>query len=197
MHALSSGKSVRDMVSIQPIQPKVRVDVLTAEQVSEIRTATLQVLEATGVHFPSERALRIFAEHGADVDDETQIVRLPSNLVLEAMGHAPRSYTLSGRAEGTDLILDGASSYFATDGCGTETIDMDTGEFRASCKADVAMMARVADYLSSVAFYWPIVSAQDYGRFTGRLSALRITGDLDHCMSWMPASRTQPNMSRA
>jgi len=152
------------MVSIQPIQPNVRVDVLTAEQVSEIRTATLQVLEATGVHFPSERALRIFAEHGANVDDETQIVRLPPEMVLEAMGHAPRAYILSGRTDGTDLILDGTSSYFATDGCGTETIDLETGEFRASSKDDVAMMARVADYLSSVAFYWPIVSAQDYGR---------------------------------
>jgi hypothetical protein len=25
------------------------------------------------------------------------------------------------------------------------------------------MMARVADYLSSISLYWPIVSAQDYG----------------------------------
>jgi len=29
-------------------------------------------------------------------------------------------------------------------------------------KDDVAKMARVSDYLSSVAFYWPIVSAQEY-----------------------------------
>jgi trimethylamine--corrinoid protein Co-methyltransferase len=28
----------------------------------------------------------------------------------------------------------------------------------------VAKMARVSDYLASVAFYWPMVSAQDYGR---------------------------------
>ena len=26
------------------------------------------------------------------------------------------------------------------------------------------MMAHVADYLSSISFYWPIVSAQDFGR---------------------------------
>ena len=26
------------------------------------------------------------------------------------------------------------------------------------------MMAHVADYLSSISFYWPIVSAQDYGQ---------------------------------
>ncbi|TET83533.1 MAG: hypothetical protein E3J37_05235 [Anaerolineales bacterium] len=153
----------REMVNIKPIQPNWRANVLGVDQVAEIRAATLHVLERVGVHFPSERALRIFTEHGADVDSEKQLVRLSPNLVLEAMSHSPRIYTLSGRAEGTDLTLDGKSSYFATDGCGTETIDMETGEQRRSSKADVAMMARVADYLSSVSFYWPMVSAQDYG----------------------------------
>ncbi len=98
------------------------------------------------------------------MDWDDQVVRLPPEMVLEAMSHAPRSYTLSGRAAGTDLLLDGTRSYFATDGCGTLTVDFETGEERQSCKEDVAKMARVADYLSSIAFYWPMVSAQDYGR---------------------------------
>ena len=152
------------MVNIKPIQPKLRVDVLSADQVAEIRAATLHVLEVVGVHFPSEIALSVFTEHGAQVDPKSQIVRLPPDLVLEAMSNAPRTYTLSGRAEGTDLVLDGTSSYFSTDGCGTETVDLETGEQRSSRKDDVAMMARVADHLSSISFYWPIVSAQDYGR---------------------------------
>jgi trimethylamine--corrinoid protein Co-methyltransferase len=156
--------SKRETVNIKPLQPELRVNVLDADQVAEIRAATLHVLERVGVHFPSERALRLFAQHGAQVDTESQIVRLAPELVLEAMSHAPRTYTLSGRAEGTDLTLDGKSSYFATDGCGTETIDMETGEHRRSSKADVAMMAHVADYLSSISFYWPIVSAQDFGQ---------------------------------
>jgi trimethylamine--corrinoid protein Co-methyltransferase len=152
------------MANIEPIQPKLRVNVLGTDQVAELRAATLTVLETVGVHFPSERALHIFSQAGAHVDSEKQIVRLSPNLVLEAMSHTPRIYTLSGRAEGTDLILDGTSSYFSTDGSGTETIDIETGEYRESRKADVAMMAQVADYLSSVSFYWPIVSAQDHGR---------------------------------
>ncbi len=152
------------MVDIYPIQPKLAVEILNSNQVAEIRAATLHILETVGVHFPSERALSIFAKHGAMVDSERQIVRLSPDLVLEAMSHAPRVYTLSGRVEGTDLTLDGKSSYFSTDGSGTETIDLKTGKYRASSKADVAMMAHVSDYLSSVAFYWPIVSAQDFGR---------------------------------
>jgi trimethylamine--corrinoid protein Co-methyltransferase len=152
------------MVNIQPIQTKLRVNILNPDQVAEIRAATFHVLETVGIHFPSERALHIFSQAGAHVDFEKQIVRLSPNLVKEAMGRAPRIYTLSGRAEGMDLTLDGISSYFSTDGCGTETIDIETGEYRESRKDDVAMMAHVADYLSSISFYWPIVSAQDYGR---------------------------------
>jgi len=152
-----------NMVNIEPIKNKLEFNVLTSGQVKEIRSATLTILENVGVHFPSERALKVFSEHGAEVDPDTQIVRFPADLVLEAMSHAPRVYTLSGRAAGTDLLLDGSASYFSTDGSGTETIDITTGVQRQSTKADVAMMAKVSDYLSSISFYWPIVSAQDYG----------------------------------
>ncbi len=96
--------------------------------VTEPRSGTLHILETVGVHFPSERALHIFAEHGGQVDSEAQIVRLSPDLVMEAMSYAPRTYTQSGRAEGTDLTLDGTSSNFSSDGCGTETIDLITGE---------------------------------------------------------------------
>jgi trimethylamine--corrinoid protein Co-methyltransferase len=149
---------------ILPVEPKLHLDALSAEQLEAIQTATLNVMADVGVRFPSERALHTFAEHGAEVDFERQVVRLPPDLVREAMGFAPRTYVLSGRAEGTDLLLDGRRSYYGTDGCGTLTVDFKTSQERPSCKADVAHMARVADYLPSIAFYWPMVSAQDCGR---------------------------------
>jgi trimethylamine--corrinoid protein Co-methyltransferase len=152
------------MVNIQPIQPRLQLNILNPDQIAEIRAATLHILNSVGIHFPSERALRVFAEHGAQVDTESQIVRLTPELVLGALSHAPRVYTLSGRVKGTDLTLDGSASYFATDGSGTETIDFKTGAYRPSTKTDVATMAHIADYLSSIYFYWPIVSAQDYGQ---------------------------------
>lgn len=152
------------MPRIEPIESNLRLDVLAPEQLAAIRSATLQIMEEVGVRFPSDRALHVFAEHGAKVDWERQVVRLPSAMVLEALSRAPRSYVLSGRSAGTDLVLDGKRSYFATDGCGTLTEDFETGEQRDSRKDDVAKMARIADGLSSIAFYWPMVSAQDYGR---------------------------------
>jgi trimethylamine--corrinoid protein Co-methyltransferase len=152
------------MARIEPIQTKIDFKVLNPEQLAQIKAATLHVLEHVGVRFPSDRALQKFAEHGVQVDWESQVVYLRPDFVLDKMQQAPRSYTLSGRVDGTDLLLGSGYSYFATDGCGVETIDFESGEARPSCKQDVAQMARVCDYLSSISFYWPLVSAQDYGR---------------------------------
>jgi trimethylamine--corrinoid protein Co-methyltransferase len=138
------------------------LEVLRTDELAAIKAATLHILEQVGVQFPSQRALTLFAQHGADVDWENQTVRLAQDLVLEAMRLAPRSYGLSGRAPGTELLLDGKASYFSTDGCGIRTVDFETGQERPSRKDDVARMARVADHLSSIAFYWPMVSAQDH-----------------------------------
>ena len=147
---------------LQPIVPAYHLRILSDEQLERFSAATLEILEEVGVHCPSEKALAIYAEHGAGVDSENQIVKLPADVVLEAMSHAPRFYTMGARKEAFDLKLDGTAMYCATDGTGTETIDFVTGQRRASLKDDVAKMARVTDYLSSMAFYWPIVSAQDF-----------------------------------
>lgn len=152
------------MVRIEPIQSMYHLDVLTPGELEAIQSATLDIMERVGVRFPSERALGIFADFGASVDWTSQVVRLSPEMVRQAMAQAPRTFTLSGRVDNTDLVLDGCQSYFGTDGCGTLTVDLETGRQRPSNKEDVATMARVADYLSSIAFYWPMVSAQDYGK---------------------------------
>jgi trimethylamine--corrinoid protein Co-methyltransferase len=149
--------------AIEPILPAFRAHSLNEQQLDELQEATLQILETVGVKFPSEKALGIFADHGAQVDHATQIVKIPRDLVFKAMATVPRYFQLGARDPSFDFHLQDGATFFTTDGCGVETVDLETGQRRPSCKADVGMMARVADYLSSIAFYWPMVSAQDYG----------------------------------
>jgi trimethylamine--corrinoid protein Co-methyltransferase len=148
--------------ALQPIIPGYHVDILTPQQCEEIQAATLEILDEAGIHCPSEVALKIYAEHGAQVDFMAHTVRLPPEMVMEAMGHAPRQYTMGARLPAFDLNLDGKALYCATDGCGVETIDIDTRQRRPSRKEDVAIGARLADYLPEIGFYWPMVSAQDH-----------------------------------
>ena len=82
--------------NIKPIETRLTLDVLAPDQRDAIKSATLHLLEHVGVHFPSQRALRVFSEHGAQVDRDQQIVRIAPELVMEALRQAPRSYTLSG-----------------------------------------------------------------------------------------------------
>jgi len=148
---------------IEPLRTRYRLSFLDEEQLNRLQDATLHILENTGVRFPSEKALGIFAEHGAQVDHEGQIVRIPRSLVLKAMASVPRHFTLGAREPVLDLHLQEGVSFFTNDGCGHQVVDFETGELRASTKADVGMMARINDYLPSMAFSWTMVSAQDCG----------------------------------
>jgi trimethylamine--corrinoid protein Co-methyltransferase len=147
-----------------PFTPSLRLESLSSSDLEAIKGNTLRLLDEVGVRFPSPKALEIFSDHGAQVDVESQVVRIPPDLVEKAMSTAPRSFILGGRTERFDMILDGTKTYLATDGCGVHAIDLETREKRASRKADIAMMAQVADALPMVGFFWPLVSAQDKGR---------------------------------
>jgi trimethylamine--corrinoid protein Co-methyltransferase len=159
---------------LRPIVPNYRLEFLTDKQLEDIQAATLEILEEIGFYCPSQKALSIYAEHGGQVDFESQMVKLPGSIVLEAMSHAPRFYTLGSRSSDHDLVLDGTATYVATDGTGVETVDFKTGQRRNSVKEDVARMARVADYLPSISFYWPMVSAQDHPQ-TASLHELEVS----------------------
>ena len=141
--------------------PKLKLEVLTTEEVKKIHEATLWIIENVGVRFPSKRALEIWEANGARVDREKKIVRAKGDLIEEALKKCPPAYPLAARDPQQDLSLDGNHVYLGTDGCGVEVIDIHTGQKRTSCLSDVQDIARVADATEEVAFHWVAVSAQD------------------------------------
>jgi trimethylamine--corrinoid protein Co-methyltransferase len=144
-----------------PVDARPRLQILSPAAVRRIHEATLEIIERVGVRFPSVIAQDIWAAHGATVDRETGIVRVPPAVMEAALRTAPPAYTLAGRDPARDLPLDGHHVHVATDGCGIEILDPWTLELRRSTLADVADIARVADALPQVGFHWVAVSAQD------------------------------------
>jgi trimethylamine---corrinoid protein Co-methyltransferase len=147
---------------LEPIRSTHRLQYLTDEQLDQLQEATLCILEDVGVKFPSDKALAVLDGHGAKIDRESKIVKFPRDMVFKAMKTVPRFFVMGARVPDYDLNLQDGVTYFTTDGCGVQVCDLETGEIRPSTKADVGMMARVADYLPSIGFYWPMVSAQEY-----------------------------------
>lgn len=148
---------------IEPLVAEHRLGFLSPEQLDQLQQATLEVMSDVGVKFPSQKALQVFDSHGAKVDWETQVVKIPPDLVWKALKSVPRYFTMGARDSSCDLQLQDGLTFFTTDGCGVETIDFETRQQRPSRKSDVGRMAHISDFLSSVAFYWPMVSAQDFG----------------------------------
>ena len=141
--------------------PKLKLEILTNEDVKKIHEATLWIIEHVGVRFPSQRALEIWEANGAAVDREKKIVRVKGDVIEAALKKCPPVYPLAARDPGQDLPLDGNHVYLGTDGCGVEVIDIETGQKRTSCLDDVRDITRVADATEEVAFHWVAVSAQD------------------------------------
>jgi trimethylamine--corrinoid protein Co-methyltransferase len=153
--------------------PRLSLNILSAEDVQQIHVATLDIIESVGVKFPSPKVLDLWDEQGAFVDRETSVVKIPSEMIEQSLKHAPPTFTLAARDAALDLPLDGNHVFVGTDGCGVEMIDIQTTELRRSCLKDVEDIARVADALEQVAFQWVPVSAQDRPPETRSLHELK------------------------
>jgi trimethylamine:corrinoid methyltransferase-like protein len=119
-------------------------------------------MERTGLIMPLSPARQEQARDlGLRVDKDTPRICFPPAVVEAALRQAPRSYTLCGRNPENDLVLDGRHGYLSLDGCGTDVVDLETGEVRPSTLADLEAAIRIADALPQISFLWPVVSARD------------------------------------
>ena len=138
--------------SIQPIKSKLKISILDDEDIKKINQTARDILEEIGIEFPSEKALKIFADAGAKVDFDKKLVKIPSHLVADYLKKAPGRYTLAGRRPELDVKLgEGNGTYFQSSGEAPKIVDFETGQRRPSIRTDVANMAKTFDY-------FPIVS---------------------------------------
>jgi len=139
---------------------RIKLELLSKDDVRQIHEATLDVIESVGIKFHSQRALDILAANGATVDRETTVARIPADLVQRALGTVPHEFTLGARNPDYDLPLDGEHVYISSDGCGVFARDVD-GTVRPSRKEDLENCARVVQALDNVNVTSAVVSAQD------------------------------------
>jgi trimethylamine--corrinoid protein Co-methyltransferase len=144
------------------IKPEMKIKPIDDREIERLHEATLVVLQNTGMRFPCRKALDFFAQAGAEVDFKTEVVKIQPDLLLKTLAKAPAEFVMGSRGnQGLDVRLDGTKTYCGAAGTGTATVDLETRMRRASVKEDIAMMALISDYLSSISFYWPMVAARD------------------------------------
>jgi len=129
---------------------KPKISFLPEDKIEAIHTASLKVLENTGVKVESKKVLDILKEAGAKVDYAKHHVTIPRSLVEEALRRAPKTITYAARNPKYDFVLDKRESHFSADGGSPFTLDWESGKSRYSTVADVARCSIIADYLEHV-----------------------------------------------
>jgi trimethylamine--corrinoid protein Co-methyltransferase len=133
--------------------------VLTDGEVNEIHQASLEVLERTGVVFKGDEALKVFGEHGAEVDGNR--VRLSPQLVERMVKQAPKEVVLHAKDPEWDVHL-GQGKIHCTNAFGaTWVYDLDTGEPRKATLEDLGRFVRLADRMENVHYVLTQVVPQD------------------------------------
>lgn len=135
--------------------------VLAKDDVGRIHQAALRELERVGVKVGTGKGRALLAEAGAHVDEGTQVVRVPSHLVEEALDRTAKHIVLCGRSGDQDADLDLEHVHICNDGNGPVAIDFETGERRPSTADDLAKSALVSNALENLHVYWPMVTSQD------------------------------------
>lgn len=70
---------------------------LSQDQVEDIHNASLVILQQYGMQVTSAKARGLFKKIGGEVDEESQMVRLDKDLVMQYMSYAPAQFTVTPR----------------------------------------------------------------------------------------------------
>ena len=131
-----------------------RLSMLDEAAIEYVHEQSLRLLAEVGVRVPLARARTLLAEAGALVDDETQVARLPRDLVEATLARVPRTTLLAARDPEHDALLDHSRTFATHDGMGAMCLDHRTGERRPSTTTDLREAMTVADALDEIGVLW-------------------------------------------
>lgn len=138
---------------------KPRQQVLTTEQIEAIHSASLDILKKTGIQITHPQALEILHGAGAQVDGNR--VRIPAELVEQALKQAPARVSLADRQGQRVLHLEKDATFFGPSLDCMEYLDPGSNERRPYQVADCEKAARVADALPCYDWVMTIGHADD------------------------------------
>lgn len=161
----------------------LHMEILSEKDLSDLHGGTLQVLEKTGLFIDYAPALDCFEKAGARVNRNSSIVKIPPQLVEEAIQSAPSKVLLAGRDPKHDLVLGENRVHFTNFSEGVKINDPYTGENRSPVKQDLANAARVIDYLDEIDFCEKAIGAHDVPQETVPLHNAEafLTNTTKHC----------------
>ena len=133
---------------VPTLYPKVQA--LSDDQIQAIHSASLEILEKTGVEMQDPHGRKLLLEAGAW--ESGGRIKIPEKLLTDALASAPSRIPMYDRLGNLTMPLEQGKVFFGPGSDTTFTLDLDTGERRRPVSQDVENFARVADSLDNIDF---------------------------------------------
>ena len=138
------------------------LNVLSEDDIQRIHEASLELLEEPGILTRSPLIAQIFSDAGAPVDRDSGMIRIPRQMVQDALDSAPSSFVFYGRDPQMDLLLEQSCVYFGMGGSAVPFFwDPDEQRPREPTKADMVAATRLGHALPNVDFMMSLAAAGD------------------------------------
>jgi trimethylamine--corrinoid protein Co-methyltransferase len=134
---------------------------LDDDQSRQVHEASLEVLEEAGLIVRNEKARRRFAEFGAKVDHETELVKIPAPVVEKFRAMVPPTITLRGRDPQFDVTFPRKLPVIATASSAPDIVDPVSGVTRRATSHDIANIAHLVNELPGLDVFSISVLADD------------------------------------
>ena len=124
---------------------------LSEDQLRELHSASLEILERVGVRFYEEEAVQLMKQGGCTLG-ENGCIHIPAWRVEWALRCAPKRQVMCDRDGNRVLYLEGRNSYFGPGSDCLHILDHRTGKRRQAVLQDVIDGAIVCDALPNIDF---------------------------------------------
>ncbi|MBS7655922.1 trimethylamine methyltransferase family protein [Candidatus Bathyarchaeota archaeon] len=128
----------------------MKLTILSKNEIETLHLGILQTFEETGVKIYSKKAIEIMRGAGAEVDEKTFHVKIPSYLVEECIKNAPKYVHLYDRNSKQQLKLEKDNFYTVLASTTPKVIDPETFQRVQGKKEYIAKAAKIVDALPNI-----------------------------------------------
>ncbi len=130
--AEAAPQPTRDVNYRQLRNPFPQMEVFPADQIADMHETALRTLEELGVKVLLSEARRIYAQAGARVDEDSEMVFIGRDMVEAAVASAPKSIACRAGARRRDFTLELGSLVFQPGAGAPNATDLERGRRPAS-----------------------------------------------------------------
>ncbi len=127
------------------MQPKL--ELLSGELIARVLDEAFQLMRSPGIKVQSAPACRLLAEAGAQVDEDTEVAKIPEKVVRAALKTVPGSFHLYDRHGERKVTYGGDAVQFDPGSAAVHMLDPETLEHRPARTDDLIRLVKVAELL--------------------------------------------------